>query len=53
MGYFRKLSASVQFMIKSALFKGKIYSDGEEQIRDILEVREAFAIARVRTDLSS
>lgn len=31
------------------LFKGKICSDGEEQIRD-LEVRDA-ATARVRTDL--
>ena len=34
MGCFRKLSAHVQFMIKSMLFKGKMHSDGEEQIRD-------------------
>ena len=33
MGYFRKLSASVQFMIKPVLFKGKMLSDGGEQIR--------------------
>lgn len=53
MGYIRKFSTCVWFMVKSVLFKSKIFSDAEEQIRDRLEAREAVAIARVRVYLSA
>lgn len=51
MGYIRKFSTSPRFMIKPVLFKGKIYSDVEGQIRNSSEAREAVKIARV--DLST
>lgn len=50
MGYIRRFSTSLWFMVKSVIFNGKICSDVEGQIRDRLEAREAVAIARVSVD---
>lgn len=52
-GYIRTFSTSLWFMVKSVLFKGKIYSDVEGQIRDRLEAREAVAAARMGVDFST
>lgn len=40
-------------MIKSMLFRGKIYSDAEGQIRDRWEARDAVTIAKVRVDFTT
>lgn len=51
MGYIKKFAISIQYMIKSVVFRGQIYSDAEQHIRDMLEARNAVTIARVRVDL--
>lgn len=53
MGYTEKFSTNIQYMIKSMLFRGKIYSDAEEQIRDRWEARDAVTIAKVRVDFTT
>lgn len=46
MGYTKKFSTNIQYMIKSVLFRGKIYSDAEQPIMDRWEAKNAVTIPK-------